>query len=183
MPTWALAASLACLKHSARAALVLSIFFVVCAGVVCADSEVARNGSKAIANSVRILSIIASLEVVGFQRSAALTQSFSHRTPNDSNFFGRDRRAATPAVPRPSPGKVAALLSASTGLLNGVKAQLSLQIVLSKIGVLVIPDSFALGAAHQAFDAEGGLKAANVRNIECRSALRDHQNASMEGRP
>ena len=30
------------------------------------------------------------------------------------------------------------------------------------MGVLVIPDSFALGAAHQAFDAEGGLKDANV---------------------
>lgn len=59
-------------------------------------------------------------------------------------------------------GKVAALLSASPGLLGGVKSQLSLQIVLSKMGVLVIPESFALGAAHQAFDAEGGLKDANV---------------------
>jgi hypothetical protein len=56
MPTWALAASLACLKHSARAAWVLFIFCPVCA-----DSEVARNGSKAIANSVRVLSIFASL--------------------------------------------------------------------------------------------------------------------------
>lgn len=83
-------------------------------------------------------------------------------------------------MPHPSPGKVAALLSASPG---GVKAELSLQIVLSKMGVLVIPDSFALGAVHQAFDAEGGLKDANVRNLECRSALRNHQNASMEGRP
>jgi hypothetical protein len=51
MPTWACAAALACLKHSARAALVLSIFGAAC----CADSDVARNGSKATANSVRIL--------------------------------------------------------------------------------------------------------------------------------
>jgi chromate reductase, NAD(P)H dehydrogenase (quinone) len=57
---------------------------------------------------------------------------------------------------------VAALVSASPGLLGGVKSQLSLQIVLSKLGVHVIPESFALGAAHQAFDAEGGLKDANV---------------------
>ena len=51
MPTWACAAALACLKHSARAALVLSIFGAAC----CANSDVARNGSKATANSVRIL--------------------------------------------------------------------------------------------------------------------------------
>ena len=59
-------------------------------------------------------------------------------------------------------GKVAALVSASPGLLGGVKSQLSLQIVLNKLGVHVIPESFALGAAHQCFDAEGGLKDANA---------------------
>jgi chromate reductase len=59
-------------------------------------------------------------------------------------------------------GKFAALVSASPGLLGGVKSQLSLQIVLGKLGVHVIPESFALGAAHQCFDAEGGLKDADV---------------------
>jgi chromate reductase len=59
-------------------------------------------------------------------------------------------------------GKVAALISASPGLLGGVKSQPSLQIVLSKLGVHVIPESFALGIAHQFFDAERGLKDANV---------------------
>jgi chromate reductase, NAD(P)H dehydrogenase (quinone) len=59
-------------------------------------------------------------------------------------------------------GKFAALVSASPGLLGGVKSQLSLQIVLNKLGVHVIPESFALGAAHQCFDAEGGLKDGNV---------------------
>jgi hypothetical protein len=38
--------------------------------------------------------------------------------------------------------------SASPGLLGGVKSQLSLQIVLGKLGVHVIPESLALGAAH-----------------------------------
>jgi len=61
-------------------------------------------------------------------------------------------------------GKVVALVSASPGLLGGVKSQLSLQIVLNKLGVHVIPESFALGAAHQFFDAEGGLKDANVES-------------------
>jgi chromate reductase len=59
-------------------------------------------------------------------------------------------------------GKVAALVSASPGLLGGVKSQLSLQIVLNKLGVHVIPESFALGAAHQFLDAEGGLTDAGV---------------------
>lgn len=54
-------------------------------------------------------------------------------------------------------GKVAALLSASPGLLGGVRSQIALQAVLNKIGVLVIPKSFALGAAHKAFDGEGRL--------------------------
>ena len=61
-------------------------------------------------------------------------------------------------------GRFAALVSASPGLLGGVKSQLSLQIVLNKLGVHVIPESFALGAAHQCFDAEGGLKDANVES-------------------
>ena len=55
-------------------------------------------------------------------------------------------------------GKVAAPISASLGLPGGAKSQLSLQIVLSNLGVHVIPESFALGATHQLFDAEGGLK-------------------------
>jgi chromate reductase len=61
-------------------------------------------------------------------------------------------------------GKIAALISASPGLLGGVKSQLSLQIVLGKLGVHVIPESFALGAAHRLFDAEGGLKDVNVES-------------------
>lgn len=58
--------------------------------------------------------------------------------------------------------KVAALISASPGPLDGVKSQLSLQIVLTKLGVHVIPDSFALGAAHRAFGAEDGLRDSNA---------------------
>jgi chromate reductase, NAD(P)H dehydrogenase (quinone) len=37
-----------------------------------------------------------------------------------------------------------------------------LQIVLNKLGAHIIPESFPLGTAHQFFDAEGGLKDANV---------------------
>jgi NAD(P)H-dependent FMN reductase len=81
-------------------------------------------------------------------------------------------------------GKVAALISAPPGLLGGVKSQLSLQIVLNKLGVHVIPESFALGAAHQCFDAEGGLKDANVEGARPRRSTRGdgHQNWNMRPR-
>jgi hypothetical protein len=82
-----------------------------------------------------------------------------------TQFKRRQRGDALDWMSRPNgfpSGKVAALISASPGLLGGVKSQLSLQIVLTKLGVHMIPDSFALGAAHQAFGAEGGLRDANA---------------------
>jgi NAD(P)H-dependent FMN reductase len=55
-------------------------------------------------------------------------------------------------------GKVAALVSASPGQLGGLRSQLALRTVLDKLGVVVIPDAFALGLAHKAFEGEIGLK-------------------------
>lgn len=55
-------------------------------------------------------------------------------------------------------GKVAALVSASPGQLGGLRSQLALRTVLDKLGVVVIPDAFALGLAHRAFEGEIGLK-------------------------
>jgi chromate reductase, NAD(P)H dehydrogenase (quinone) len=63
-------------------------------------------------------------------------------------------------------GKVAAVLSASPGAMGGMRAQIALQISLNKIGLLVIPNSFALGLAHQAFDEQSCLKDGNAhRNV------------------
>jgi chromate reductase len=59
-------------------------------------------------------------------------------------------------------GKVAAMVSASPGVLGGMRAQIALQISLNKLGLLVIPNSFALGVAHQAFDEQRRLKDGNV---------------------
>jgi chromate reductase len=59
-------------------------------------------------------------------------------------------------------GKVAAMVSASPGVLGGMRAQIALQISLKKLGLLVIPNSFALGLAHQAFDEHRLLKDGNV---------------------
>lgn len=59
-------------------------------------------------------------------------------------------------------GKFAAVVSASPGVLGGIRAQIVLQISLNKVGVLVIPHSFALCLAHQAFDEQRLLKDANA---------------------
>jgi chromate reductase, NAD(P)H dehydrogenase (quinone) len=58
-------------------------------------------------------------------------------------------------------GGYTALLKRSPGLLGAMKSQLSLQIVPGELAARVIPESFALGAAHQAFDGQGRLRDAH----------------------
>jgi chromate reductase len=59
-------------------------------------------------------------------------------------------------------GKVAAVVSASPGALGGIRAQIALQISLHKLGLMVIPNSFAMGLAQLAFDEQGRLKDGNA---------------------
>jgi chromate reductase, NAD(P)H dehydrogenase (quinone) len=59
-------------------------------------------------------------------------------------------------------GKVAAVVSASPGVLGGMRAQIAIQISLNKLGMLVIPNSFALCLAYQAYDEQRRLKDGNV---------------------
>jgi chromate reductase len=73
--------------------------------------------------------------------------------------------ASDPSGLAPFGGKAAALVSASPGALGGLRSQIALQVSLNKIGVLVIPRSFALGAAHKAFDAQGHLADANAEKM------------------
>ncbi len=61
----------------------------------------------------------------------------------------------------PYQGKVAALLAASPGALGGLRGLQHLRAILQTLGVLVITEQFALGRAHEAFAADGGL--ADVR--------------------
>lgn len=62
-------------------------------------------------------------------------------------------------------GKTAALVSASPGILGGIRSQTAMRIVLEKLGMLVIPQSIALGGAYGAFDEEGRLKDPNTDNV------------------
>lgn len=65
-------------------------------------------------------------------------------------------------------GKAVALVSASPGQLGGLRSQMSIRTVFDKLGALVIPDSFALGMAHQAFDEEGRMKDRNAETAVSR---------------
>ncbi len=55
-------------------------------------------------------------------------------------------------------GKVAALFAASPGALGGLRGLVTVRSILGNIGVIVLPDQFALSKANEAFDDAGQLK-------------------------
>jgi len=55
-------------------------------------------------------------------------------------------------------GKIAGLMAASPGNLGGVRGLAALRLVLSNIGVIVVPTQLAIARANDAFDADGSLK-------------------------
>lgn len=56
------------------------------------------------------------------------------------------------------PGKVAGLLSSSPGGLGGMRGLVHLRQILMNLGMQVVSEQFALGAAHEAFGEGGALK-------------------------
>ncbi len=83
---------------------------------------------------------------------------------NAIDWVSRPREDGSPGVALFA-GKVAALVSASPGQLGGLRSQTGMRAVLDKLGMLVIPEAFALSVAHEAFDAEGQLKDKNAERI------------------
>jgi NAD(P)H-dependent FMN reductase len=55
-------------------------------------------------------------------------------------------------------GKVASLMSASTGGLGGLRGLVHLRSILGNIGVIVLPTQIAVATANEAFDENGRLK-------------------------
>lgn len=72
-------------------------------------------------------------------------------------------------------GRVFALGSASPGGYGGMRSQLAVRQILEVgCGALVIPESVAILAAHQAFDDSGNLKDERLRNLlagSCRTLI------------
>lgn len=55
-------------------------------------------------------------------------------------------------------GKVGAMLSASPGALGGLRSLLATRAILEHLGVLIVPEQFAVARANEAFDEAGNLK-------------------------
>ena len=62
-------------------------------------------------------------------------------------------------------GKACGLLAASPGALGGIRMLPQLRLLLSNIGVHVVPAQFGLGRAHEAFDEDGSLADPRVRDM------------------
>ena len=66
-------------------------------------------------------------------------------------------------------GKVCGLLAASPGALGGLRGLVHVRAILGNIGVHLVPEQFALSAAHEAFGSDGSLadpkKAAMARAV------------------
>ncbi len=76
-------------------------------------------------------------------------------------------------VSRPAPGeaplacfegKIAALLSASPGALGGLRGLVHLRAILGNIRVIVLPEQISVSRAHEAFEPEGHLKDAKLKD-------------------
>ncbi len=68
------------------------------------------------------------------------------------------RKAAGETPLQAYTGKVAGLLSASPGALGGLRGLVHVRSILGNIGVIVLPDQFAIPKAGEAFAADGSLK-------------------------
>ena len=88
-------------------------------------------------------------------------------SPEYNGSFPAVLKNAIDWVSRPAPGepslvafrgKVAILMSASPGAQGGRRGLVHVRSILGDIGVIVLPDQFALAKAHEAFHADGSLK-------------------------
>lgn len=61
--------------------------------------------------------------------------------------------------------KVAGIMSASPGSFGGIRCLSHLRAVLSILGVIVLPEEFAVGTAHEAFDDNGVHKDSKMHSL------------------
>jgi chromate reductase, NAD(P)H dehydrogenase (quinone) len=54
--------------------------------------------------------------------------------------------------------KIAGIMSASPGMLGGLRGLVHVRSILGNIGVIIMPDQIAIAKAHEAFNEDGSLK-------------------------
>jgi chromate reductase len=91
-----------------------------------------------------------------FIASPEYNSSISALLKNSLDWISRKEVETEPASIAYN-GKVAAISAASMGALGGLRGLVPLRMLLGNLGVLVVPNQFALGAAHSAFDENGIL--------------------------
>lgn len=88
--------------------------------------------------------------------SPEYNSSFSPLLKNTIDWATRPAEGETPL--ECFRGKVAGLVSASPGYYGGYRGLQQVRYVLGNIGVVVLPDMFALPKAHEAFEETGALR-------------------------
>ena len=88
--------------------------------------------------------------------SPEYNSSFSPLLKNTLDWMTRPESKDEPML-MAFKGKICALTAATPGALGGIRGLVPLRMWLSNIGVHVIPNQFALGKAHNAFDENGNL--------------------------
>jgi chromate reductase len=88
--------------------------------------------------------------------SPEYNSAFSAVLKNAIDWASRTEAGEMPLVA--FKGKVAGLMAASPGNLGGVRGLAALRLVLSNIGVIVVPTQLAIARANEAFDDDGHLR-------------------------
>jgi NAD(P)H-dependent FMN reductase len=94
--------------------------------------------------------------------------SVSALTKNTIDWLSRgtgDGQGANSGL-APFAGKVAALMAASPGAYGGMRALPHLRQILGTLNVTVLSEQVAVGRAHEAFEADGALKAPHLSAVE-----------------
>lgn len=114
------------------------------------------------ANALRLKAMIAAHDAL-IIASPEYNASIPPLLKNAIDWASRPGEGGLPA--NPFAGRFALLVSASPGALGGLRGLAHLRAVLEQLGTWLLPQTFALAAAHRAFDEHGQLEASRARNL------------------
>lgn len=120
-------------------------------------------GSGLPANALRLKAMIAAHDAL-IIAAPEYNASIPPLLKNAIDWASRPGGGGLPA--NPFAGRFALLVSASPGALGGLRGLAHLRAVLEQLGTWLLPQTFALGAAHLAFDAQGRLDASRSGSLE-----------------